>query len=394
MNQLIRLITMTSMLACPFWAAASDCGSLSVARWVLGDWVAGGDKTVFHESWTEVGPQTFEGIGSEHAMADGKLIGSEALRLVEMAGGVFYIAKVAHNELPVTFRLTECSADRLLFENPTHDYPRRIEYRHEADGRMVVAVSDGKDKCFTLGFERGDAAADAGVSVLAVEDARFDAMTRADAAELGSWLADDLQYVHSTGQVESREQFLASIANGTFRYLEITPTERQVVLLGHGSALIRGQGRFQVVAGGNKLDLQIRYLAIYGLGGDGRWHLRSWQSLRLPPVAAPAQIAEKPEPVFAVTFRTGPGWDPSKAPNEQVHFADHSVNLRELRASGNILLGGRFGEIGLILLKAPSEAEARAMIVRDPSVQAGVFKAEVQAWSPFMSGCTGKNASQ
>jgi len=112
-------------------------------------------------------------------------------------------------------------------------------------------------------------------------------------------------------------------------------------------------------------------------------------------LGAGAALAQEPvETVFAVTFRTGPAWDLEKSPNEQLHFADHSTNLRELRASSKILLGGRFGDVGLILLKAASEAEARAMIERDPSVQAGVFKAEVQAWSPFMSGCTGKYASQ
>jgi hypothetical protein len=36
------------------------------------------------------------------------------------------------------------------------------------------------------------------------------------------------------------------------------------------------------MTGGKKLELDLRYLAIYGLGGDGRWRLRSWQSLRLP----------------------------------------------------------------------------------------------------------------
>ncbi len=282
MSQLIRVTVTALMFALPAWAGASECASLSAARWVLGDWVAGGEKSVFHESWIELGPQTFEGLGSERSMADGKVIGTEGLRLVEMAGGVYYIAKVSHNELPVAFRLSECGADRLVFENPAHDFPRRLEYRREADGRMIVAVSDGKDKGFTLNFERGAAAADPGALVLAAEDARFAAMTAANASELGSWLAEDLQYVHSTGQVESRGQFLASIAGGTFRYLEIAPLERQVVMLGGDSALVRGHGRFQVIASGNRLDLEIRYLAIYVLGGDGRWRLRSWQSLRLP----------------------------------------------------------------------------------------------------------------
>jgi hypothetical protein len=52
-------------------------------------------------------------------------------------------------------------------------------------------------------------------------------------------------------------------------------------VLGNHSALVRGRARFQVETGGVKLDLQIRYLCIY-TESDGRWRLRSWQSLRLP----------------------------------------------------------------------------------------------------------------
>jgi uncharacterized protein YciI len=104
---------------------------------------------------------------------------------------------------------------------------------------------------------------------------------------------------------------------------------------------------------------------------------------------APAKAQAPAEPVFAVTFRTGPGWDAAKPPGEQLHFADHSRNLRQLRADGRILIGGRFGDVGLVLLRAKSGEEARALVERDPSIQAGVFKAEIHPWSPFMGGCTG-----
>jgi hypothetical protein len=282
MNKWLGIVTTAWALAWPTFVGASECAGLSVARWVIGDWVAGGEKTVFHESWTQLGPQTFEGMGSERSMADGSVISTEELRLVEMAGGVYYIAKVAHNDFPVAFLLTECSAGRLVFENPAHDFPRRLEYSRAADGRMVVAVSDGRDQGFPLSFERGDDAKDPGAPVLAAEDGRFAAMTSANTVELGAWLADDLEYVHSTGKVENREQFLASIAGGTLRYLEIAPLERRVVMLGHDSALVRGHGRIVAMASGTRLDMEIRYLAVYGLVGDGRWRLRSWQSLRMP----------------------------------------------------------------------------------------------------------------
>ncbi len=281
-SRLIHNLLAALLLAVPVPAGTSDCTSLDAADWLLGDWVAGGGKSVFSESWAAAGPQTFEGAGSERALADGMVIARESLRLLEMAGEVFYLAMVAHNELPVAFRLVECGAGQLVFENPGHDFPRRLEYRHEPDGGMAVTVRDGKGKGFSLNFEPGVAAAKAEASVLAAEDARFAAMTGAHAAELASWLADDLLYVHSGGQTANREQFIASIAGGDFRYLEITPIERQVVMLGSGAALVRGKGRFQVESVGARLDLQIRYLAVYDRGGHGHWRLRSWQSLRLP----------------------------------------------------------------------------------------------------------------
>lgn len=261
-------------------ASAASCNSLASLRWLLGDWVADGGKTSFHESWTEVAPQTFEGAGIERANPDGSIKGGEALRLVEMAGGVYYLSKVAHNELPVAFRLNECADGRFVFDNPAHDFPRRLEYVLAPDGRLKVHVSDGGERGFSLIFGRSASPGDA-APILAAEDARFAAMVAADAGEMRRWFADDLQYVHSSGQVESRDQLIESIASGRTRYMAVTPVERQVVPLGGTAAAVRGRGRFLVEAGGNPIDLQIRYLAVYALI-DGTWRLRGWQSLRLP----------------------------------------------------------------------------------------------------------------
>jgi uncharacterized protein YciI len=111
-------------------------------------------------------------------------------------------------------------------------------------------------------------------------------------------------------------------------------------------------------------------------GKNWEWTIRNYPS----PPGAPVLRT------FAVTFRTGPAWDKAKPPNEQRHFADHSANLRKLREDGRILLGGRFGEVGLILLRATSDEDARRLIAADPTVAAGVFVADVQPWSTFMAG--------
>lgn len=106
--------------------------------------------------------------------------------------------------------------------------------------------------------------------------------------------------------------------------------------------------------------------------------------------SAPAGPPKAPvNDTFAATFRTGPAWDPAKAPPDQAQFAAHSQNLRALRSEGRLLLGGRYGELGLVLMRAANLDEARALVERDPSVKAGTFAVDVQPFYPFMPGCVG-----
>jgi hypothetical protein len=262
-------------------AAAGECRTLDSLGWLLGEWVADGAKSTFRESWTAVGPQTWEGKGVETSKADPAKTSGEELRLVEMADGVFYLSKVTHNELPVAFRLSECADGRFAFVNAAHDFPKHLDYVREGADRLKVRVSDGADKGFTLDFTRALLPVTGEDAVLAAEDARFAAMVAADPEAMRRWLADDLVYVHSTGVVEDREQLIASIVGRKLQYLAIESSERRVVFQGADAAFVHGVARIEAKLGGRALEFPARYLAVYGLEG-GAWRLRAWQSLRLP----------------------------------------------------------------------------------------------------------------
>jgi len=133
---------------------AAPCDSLQSVRWILGDWKTEGGQTTTSESWGEVSPRTFEGRGEARTTDTNELRSSETLRLVEMSGELFYVAKVGHNEVPVAFKLTGCTEESAVFENPDHDFPRRLEYRRTGKNKMLVRVSDGGDKGFQVEFER------------------------------------------------------------------------------------------------------------------------------------------------------------------------------------------------------------------------------------------------
>ena len=280
MSVMRRASAVLAWLLLPVAAHAADCGSLADFRWLLGSWTADGERTTFHETWAEVAPHTFEGAGLERAKPDGAEKGGEALRLLEMAGGIYYVSKVTHNELPVAFKLTGCTDNVYVFENPAHAFPRRLEYRRDGDDRLVVRVSDGGERGFTLDFHRASVGG-AEAAVLADEDARFAAMIAAEPGGLRRWLSSDLVYTHSNARVENREALIDTIASGRMRYHEVRPEERSVWFAGSGTAIVRGRGRFRVQAGDTPLDLRLRYLAIYARE-DGNWKLRDWQSLREP----------------------------------------------------------------------------------------------------------------
>jgi hypothetical protein len=89
---------------------------------------------------------------------------------------------------------------------------------------------------------------------------------------------------------------------------------------------------------------------------------------------------------MALLFTVGPGWDTTKSPGSQRHFAAHSANLSRLRSAGLIVAGGRFGAYGLILVRAPNRDSAAALLRPDSSLAAGTFRVDIQPWSTIYDG--------
>ena len=99
-------------------------------------------------------------------------------------------------------------------------------------------------------------------SVLAVEDARFDAMTNNDVDALEMLLADDLHYVHSNGVVEDKAEFLRKITSGERRFRSFRGIERNARREG-GFTFVFGDAEVQVDRAAGFLKSRITYTAIY-----------------------------------------------------------------------------------------------------------------------------------
>jgi len=121
-------------------------------------------------------------------------------------------------------------------------------------------------------------------SLRAAEAARFKANVDADPKVLGQVLDDDLEYVHSNGELNSKKEFIDSLVAGKRDYVATTFEIQGVRILGD-VAIIRGTAKVTVADGGQSRDLDLGYTDIW-VWKDKRWQMTAWRSARMPPPAA------------------------------------------------------------------------------------------------------------
>ncbi len=81
--------------------------------------------------------------------------------------------------------------------------------------------------------------------------------------------------------------------------------------------------------------------------------------------------AQEPAPQFYLVelHGTREGWPDKMTPDEEKILGEHFVYLKALTAKGTVLMAGPvWGKFGLVVLKVRTEAEARAIMDKEPSV--------------------------
>lgn len=118
--------------------------TISDLAWFSGAWVGTrgtGGAISFEERWNP--PLGGAMLAVSRTVSRGKMSAFEFLRIVEKEGGLVYIAQ-PNGGSPTEFVLTEFSATRAVFDNPRHDYPKRIVYELTPGGLTA-----------TIGFMKG-----------------------------------------------------------------------------------------------------------------------------------------------------------------------------------------------------------------------------------------------
>jgi hypothetical protein len=140
--------TLSLLAALPLFAALAI--SMAAAEdpparrfdWLAGHWCSRTGGRLIEEHWLPAAGDVALGIG--RTVQDGKTISFEFMRIESRDGVTNYVA-VLGGQPATFFRLTASGPDWARFENPQHDFPRRVEYRRTAGGLLGEIAGPGKN---------------------------------------------------------------------------------------------------------------------------------------------------------------------------------------------------------------------------------------------------------
>ena len=122
--------------------------------WIAGDWqTAPGGRAQIEEHWTSVAGGSM--MGMSRTVAGEKTVEFEYLRIEQRTDGVYYVAHPKARCPSTDFKLTRASATEAVFENPQHDFPKRIIYRKSGDDSLTASIDGGEGtKAMSFAFRR------------------------------------------------------------------------------------------------------------------------------------------------------------------------------------------------------------------------------------------------
>ena len=123
--------------------ASTQPPTLADLAWMAGAWqTEPGAKRQIEEHWTQAAGTTM--MGMSRTVEGEKTAGFEYLRIEQRANGIYYVAHPEGTCTGTDFKLTHASANEAVFENPQHDFPKRIIYRKGADDSLTASIDGGQ----------------------------------------------------------------------------------------------------------------------------------------------------------------------------------------------------------------------------------------------------------
>lgn len=130
------------------WRAHGQAARLESVSWLIGCWelLSPEQNQIVQESWGA--PIGGSMLGMSRTVRDGKLIEFESIILRVEKGKLAYEAHPS-GQPTATFLSTRIADRSVLFENPQHDFPKKIGYQLKDDSSLLAWIEgtvDGKPR--------------------------------------------------------------------------------------------------------------------------------------------------------------------------------------------------------------------------------------------------------
>lgn len=144
------ILVMALLMTFTFTGRSHSASLESKAGWTISDlaWMAGDWQTdptgrsVSEEHWTR--PAGGSMIGVSRTMVGDRMAWFEFFRVEVRGDSIYYVAS-PQGRCPATdFKLTRLSGQEAVFENPQHDFPKRIIYRKNSSGGLTATIDGGE----------------------------------------------------------------------------------------------------------------------------------------------------------------------------------------------------------------------------------------------------------
>ena len=107
---------------------------IKASQWLLGTWTQQSEQGILEETWKSVNDSTFE--GTSYFIKGKDTLHNETIVLQQKGENLIYKATVKGEN-------NDEAEKNLVFENPKHDYPQKINYKL-ADATTLIAKISGK----------------------------------------------------------------------------------------------------------------------------------------------------------------------------------------------------------------------------------------------------------
>jgi hypothetical protein len=114
---------------------------IKASHWLLGKWALQSEQGILEETWKSVNDSTFE--GTSYFIKGKDTLHNETILLQQKGENLIYKATIKgeNNDEAVSFPLTSTTEKNLVFENPKHNYPQKINYKLANTNTLIAKIS-------------------------------------------------------------------------------------------------------------------------------------------------------------------------------------------------------------------------------------------------------------